>query len=61
MDNTSLNINFNTNYSNSLVVTNSTATDKSYFLNLMFITGEMGTINPNKYTYTIKIDATRLS
>ena len=61
MDNASLNINFNTNYSNSLVVTNNTLLDKSYFLNMMFITSEMVGINPNKYTYTIKIDATRLS
>ena len=60
MDNTSLNINFNTSYSNSLVVTNAIA-DKSYFLNMMFLTSEMVGINPNKYTYTIKIDATRLS
>ena len=60
MDNTSLNINFNTSYSNSLVVTNNTIADKTYFLNVMFITSEMVGINPNKYTFTIKIDATRI-
>ena len=60
MDNTSLNINFNTSYSNSLVVTNNTIADKTYFLNVMFLTSEMVGINPSKYTYTIKIDATRI-
>ena len=61
IDNTLLNVNLNTNYSNSLIVSNSTLVDKIYFLNMLFITSEMATINPNKYTYTIKIDATRLS
>ena len=51
----------NASYSNSLIVTNNTLTDKSYFLNVMFYASELGVINPSKYLYAIKIDATRLS
>ena len=60
VDNTT-SMNGNASYSNSLVVTNNTLTDKSYFLNVMFYASEMGVINPSKYLYAIKIDATRLS
>ena len=54
-------INGNASYSNSLVLTNNSLTDKTYFLNVLFYASEMGTINPSKYTCNIKIDATRLS
>ena len=50
----------NASYSNSLIVTNNTIADKSYFLNVMFYASEMGIISPSKYLFAIKIDATRI-
>ena len=38
----------NASYSNSLIVTNNTLTDKSYFLNVMFYASEMGVVSPVK-------------